>query len=68
MRKLPHKVEYRTLLRILQYLEASEKIVLAEDGSIVWVFTDNSKLLKLLNQSPVLKSKDTLTSPHITSN
>jgi sulfur transfer complex TusBCD TusB component (DsrH family) len=68
MRKLPRKIEYRTLLRILQYLEASEKIVLAEDGSIVWVFTDNPKLLKLLNQSPVLKSKDTLTLPHITIN
>ena len=61
MRELPHQVEYGTLVKILQYLEASEKIVFAEDGSIVWVFTDNPKLLKLLAQSPVL-SKDTRTS------
>ena len=61
MRELPHKIEYRTLVRILQYLEASQKIVFAEDGSIVWVFTDNPKLLKLLEESPVL-SKGTPTS------
>lgn len=54
MRELPHQVEYGTLVKILQYLEASEKIVFAEDGSIVWVFADNPKLLKLLEQSPVL--------------
>lgn len=64
MRDLPHQVEYRTLVKILQYLEASEKIVFAEDGSIVWVFTDNPKLLKLLEQSPVL-SKGTPTSRNI---
>jgi DNA-binding transcriptional regulator YhcF (GntR family) len=64
MRDLPHQVEYRTLVKILQYLEASEKIVFAEDGSIVWVFTDNPRLLKLLDQSPVL-SKDTRPSRNI---
>jgi len=63
MRVLPNKVEYRTLVKVLQYLEASEKILLAEDGSILWVFADNPKLLKLLNQSPVLKSGDIRTSP-----
>jgi hypothetical protein len=64
MRELPHKIEYRTLVRILQYLEASEKIVLAEDGSIAWVFADNPKLLKLLEQSVVL-SRGTRTSRKI---
>jgi len=54
MRELAHKVEYGTLVRILQYLEASEKIVLTEDGSIAWVFADNPKLLALLDQSPIL--------------
>jgi hypothetical protein len=63
MRELPRKIEYGTLVKILQYLEASQKIVFAEDGSIVWVFTDNPKLLKLLEESPVL-SKDTPTSPN----
>lgn len=64
MRELPRKVEYGTLVKILQYLEASEKIVFAEDGSIVWVFTDNPKLLELLELSPVL-SKGTPTSRKI---
>jgi len=54
MRALPRKIEYGTLVKILQYLEASEKIAFTEDGSIVWVFTDNPKLLKLLRESPVL--------------
>jgi hypothetical protein len=67
MRELPHKVEYGTLVKILQYLEASEKIVLAKDGSIVWVFTDNPKLLELLEQSPVM-SKATRRSPRTTTN
>jgi len=61
MRELPHKVEYGTLVRILQYLEASQKIIFTEDGAIVWVFADNPKLLKLLEESPVL-SKGTPTS------
>jgi len=63
MRALPRKIEYGTLVKILQYLEASQKIIFAEDGSIVWVFTDNPKLLKLLEQSPVL-SQGTQTLSH----
>lgn len=59
MRALPRQVEYPTLVRVLEYLEASSKVFLGEDGSIVWVFADNPKLLRLLEESPVLKSKDT---------
>jgi len=59
---LPRKMEYRTLVTILQYLEASEKIILTEDGSISWIFADNPKLIKLLERSPVL-SKPIRTSP-----
>lgn|SRR5208282_36997 len=66
MRSLPRQVEYPTLDSILQYLEASEKIVLTEDGSIAWVFTDNPKLLKLLAQSPVM-SKATQSLPNVES-
>lgn len=58
MRALPRKVEYPTLVKILTYLEASEKILLNGD-SITWVFVDNPKLLKLLRESPVLRSGDT---------
>jgi hypothetical protein len=56
MEALPRKVEYPTLVKVLEYLEASNKIFLGEDGSIVWVFTDNPKLIRLLEESPVLKS------------
>jgi len=51
-------VEYPTLVKILTYLEASEKILLNGD-SITWIFVDNPKLVKLLRESPVLKSGDT---------
>jgi hypothetical protein len=50
MRAVPRKVEYPTLVTVLDYLEASEKI-LTKGGSITWVFTDNPKLLKLLRES-----------------
>jgi hypothetical protein len=53
MRALPRKVEYPTLVTVLDYLEASEKILIKGD-SITWVFTDNPKLLKLLRESIVM--------------
>lgn len=56
MRSLPRKLEYPTLAKTLVYLEASNKILFDEDGSIVWVFVDNPKLLQLLAESPVIKS------------
>jgi len=58
MQALPRKMEYPTLVSVLTYLEASNKIFLGEDGSITWVFTDNPKLLKLLEESPVIRSED----------
>lgn len=61
MRALPRQVEYPTLAKILLYLEASNKILLAEDGSIVWVFADNPKLLRLLTESPAIRSAATRT-------
>jgi hypothetical protein len=62
MRALPRQVEYPTLAKILLYLEASNKILLAENGSIVWVFADSPKLLRLLAESPAIRSADTQTS------
>jgi hypothetical protein len=58
MKVLPRKLEYPTLVTILNYLEASDKILI-NGVSITWVFTDNPKLLRLLRESPVLKSGDT---------
>ncbi len=49
-RSLPRKMQYQTFNRILEYLESSNKILM--DGrSIVWIFPDNEKLTKLLNES-----------------
>jgi hypothetical protein len=67
MRALPRQVEYLTLAKVLVYLEASNKILLAEDGSIVWVFADNPKLLQLLAESPVIRFADTRTSTNTSS-
>jgi len=49
-RSLPRKIQYQTFKRILEYLEASNKIVFNK-GRIVWVATDNPKLKRLLEES-----------------
>jgi len=46
-RMLPRKIQYQTFKRILEYLEASNKIVF-NDRRIVWVAADNPKLKRLL--------------------
>ena len=47
---LPRQIQYQTFNRILEYLESSNKIVI--DGRrIVWVFADNPKLKKLLDNN-----------------
>jgi len=49
-RSLPRKTQYQTFKRILEYLEASNKIVFNK-GRIVWVAVDNPKLKKFLEES-----------------
>lgn len=49
-RSLPRKIQYQTFKRILEYLEASNKIVFNK-GRIVWVAADNLKLKALLEES-----------------
>jgi len=44
---LPRQVQYQTFRRILDYLEASNKIVF-NGRKIVWVAADNPKLRRLL--------------------
>jgi hypothetical protein len=48
-RSLPRQVQYQTLERILNYLEASNKIIF-NSRKIIWVFPDSPKLKKLLEQ------------------
>ena len=47
-------MQYQTFLRIIDYLESSNKI-LFHGRSIVWVFPDNPKLKKLIEESVRLK-------------
>ncbi|AFU57489.1 hypothetical protein Ngar_c05460 [Candidatus Nitrososphaera gargensis Ga9.2] len=51
-RSLPKSMQYQTLEKVLNYLEASNKIMIDnKDGAIIWVFADNPKLEKLLEES-----------------
>ena len=52
---LPRKTQYQTFSRILQYLEVSGKILIDEDGQVVWTFPSNDKLKKLLRESTKLR-------------
>ena len=49
-RSLPRRVQYQTFKRILDYLEASNKIVF-NGRRIVWVAADNPKLERLLESA-----------------
>lgn len=53
-RSLPRKMQYQTFERIIEYLEGSDKI-LRNGRSVVWVFPDNPKLKKLIEESVRLK-------------
>lgn len=52
-RSLPKQVQYQTFQLILDYLEKSNKILIAEDKKIVWIGT-NKKLDALLKNSKAL--------------
>lgn len=45
-RKLPKQVMHQTLMRILDYLDYSGKIVL-HDNKVLWTFNPNSKLRRM---------------------
>jgi DNA-binding transcriptional regulator YhcF (GntR family) len=49
-RSLPRKIQYQTFKRVLEYLEASNKIIFNR-GRVVWVAADNPKLKRLLEES-----------------
>lgn len=48
-RKLPRQVMHNTLLRILDYLQFSGKIVIGAKG-VLWVFTDRAELNELMKR------------------
>lgn len=49
-RSLPKKVQYQTFSRILEYLEASNKIIF-NGRTIAWIAADNPKLKRLFEAS-----------------
>jgi response regulator of citrate/malate metabolism len=53
-RALPRGMEYQTFKQILEYLEASNKIIY-KDERIVWVAADNPKLKQLFERSVKLR-------------
>ena len=46
---LPKRIMYQTFLAILEYLEASHKIIIDSDGSVVWIW--NPKLIEKVLKS-----------------
>jgi hypothetical protein len=50
-RSLPRKVQYQTYKRVLDYLEASNKIIYDEDGAIVYTGVNNDKLRALVESA-----------------
>ena len=54
-RSLPRKMMYQTFQSVLQYLEASNKIMFDGKGRIVWVAADNPKLEELIRTGVKLR-------------
>jgi hypothetical protein len=52
---LPRKMMYQTFTGVLDYLEASNKILFDGKGRVVWVAVDNPKLEALLKASVKLR-------------
>lgn len=48
-RKLPRKVMHATLLTILDYLQASGKVLIGTKG-VLWVFSERKELDRLIKQ------------------
>jgi hypothetical protein len=46
---LPKRIMYQTFLTILDYLEASHKIIIDRDGSVVWIW--NPRLIEKVLKS-----------------
>ena len=49
-RGLPKQMQYQTFKLILEYLENSNKIMFEKD-KIIWIFSDNKKLNKLIQRA-----------------
>ena len=52
-RSLPKQMQYQTFKLILEYLESSNKIMF-EDDKIIWIFSNNKKLNKLIQEAVIV--------------
>ena len=48
-RRIPKKIMHQTLIRILDYLQMSGKIIIGTKG-ILWVYADKKELNELINR------------------
>jgi len=55
-KSLPKQMQYQTFKLILEYLENSNKIMFEED-KIIWIFANNKKLNKLIQEANYKKDK-----------
>lgn len=53
-KKLPKKMMYQTFQTILDYLESSGKILIDNDGCIMWTYNPE-RIRKLISQGLVLR-------------
>jgi len=49
-KKLPKKMMYQTFLVILNYLESSGKILINNDGCIIWIYNPK-RIRKLISEN-----------------
>lgn len=47
-------MQYGTLLKTLDYLKNSNKIIIEKDGTIIWTFVDSLEARKSLEESKPL--------------
>jgi hypothetical protein len=48
---LPRKTIYQTFKKALEYLEASDKIMIDKEDRVVWTAVDSPKLRKLIDEA-----------------
>jgi hypothetical protein len=52
---LPKQLQYKTFNKILDYLEASNKIAYDKDGSVFWIFAQGTQFEKLEKEPVKIK-------------
>lgn len=50
-RQLPRQVQYPIFKEILKYLEESNKIIIDDNGAVIWVFADEQTIKELREKS-----------------